>query len=315
MRSLQSIAVDKILQAARDVRNKAQKTDDLTRLDEKRKQNRKKYKLPTFVSAFLHPKKYVAASTDCYEIGSGSKCVLYLHGGSYVDQPMIFHWRFLQKLARETDVTVVMPIYAKAPNKTCDTVVPQMAAIYKSLCKRFSAENMTIMGDSAGGGMVLALCQLLAQNKVKQPAVAVLMSPWLDVNTDNPEIEKYIGGDISLDVKDLRLFGGAYRGKNDKTCYLASPIYGDLRNLAPVRVFIGSCELFLPDCLKLKHLANECGADVEVYEYAFMQHVFPFMPIPEALEARKQIIGIIEEFAPQVTRSGTEKSAKTRGKV
>ncbi len=292
MRSLQSAATDAVLQKATDLRKIA--NGDMTQcVDQKIRQNARRYKMPATFVAVIRPKKYTCAKTACYRFGEGKRCILYFHGGSYVDPPMIFHWRFLQRLAKESGATVVLPIYGRAPGHTCDETVPQMVTVYKSLGKEFGYENITVMGDSAGGGLSLAVCETLAEKNIAQPSEIILLSPWLDVDMKNPEISKYEKNDVMLTRAELMLYGTCYLGDNPRGFYMASPINNVTAALAPVYLFVGGSEMFLPDCLKFKHIADEKGAKVCLYEFPYMQHVFPLMPIPEAAEARKQIVNII----------------------
>lgn len=120
-----------------------------TGTQQKRKQNAQEYKLPTVVQMIVRPEKIIVEKTVCYKLGMGETCVLYLHGGSYVDPPLVFHWRFLQQLSRETDVTVYLPLYGRAPQHHCYSTVTHMKQVYMHLVNLYGAQNIVVMGDSA----------------------------------------------------------------------------------------------------------------------------------------------------------------------
>ncbi|MGN1066867.1 MAG: alpha/beta hydrolase [Candidatus Fimimonas sp.] len=290
MKSKQCIAVEALLRASKPLRTHKDMQQELKK---KRKQNSKPYKLPRGVQLTMRPQAVQIANTLCYKVGNGSKCVMYFHGGSYVDPPTPFHWRFWQHLVRETDVTVFVVMYGRTPQYHCQRTVTRQKRVYQCLLEQFGANNMIVMGDSAGGGLALALCEYLAKKNFPQPKKLVLFSPWLDVDMC-ADYSAQLESDLALDLDELKFWGACYRHNLPQGHYLASPLFGVSEKLAETHVFAGGAELFLPDCQKLKQIADEVGANVSLYVWEEMQHVFVMYPIPEAKEARKQIEKIIE---------------------
>lgn len=289
MKSKQCIAVEALLRRAKPLRTH----EDFQReLAKKRKQNSKKYRLPKSVQLILRPQKTSVAKTTCYKLGSGKICVMYLHGGSYVDPPLIFHWRFLQQLTRETPVSVVLPLYGRAPQHRCSRTVLHMERVYLKLAEEHGAEKVVLMGDSAGGGLALALCEYLANKGKPQPKKLILLSPWLDADMTG-DYSSQTESDVVLNLDELRFWGETYRRQLPKGHYFASPLFGLTNKLTETHVFAGGAELFLPDCEKLKLQADEMGLDLKLYKYDDMQHVFLMYPIPEAKAARKQLEEIL----------------------
>ena len=84
---------------------------------------------------------------------SSGKYVVGLHGGGYVLQPNLFHWLDYAAMARDTGATVIVPIYPLAPQGTAGTVVPDMADLISAQIDQHGAENVSVYGDSAGGGI------------------------------------------------------------------------------------------------------------------------------------------------------------------
>ena len=104
------------------------------------------------------------------------------------------HWNFIGRLVDATGVSVTAPIYPLAPEHKCEKLIPQMQELFGQLAEKYGAANMTVMGDSAGGGLSLALAHALRDSGRPQPARLILLSPWLDVTAthpDQPELEKY----------------------------------------------------------------------------------------------------------------------------
>ena len=292
MKSKQYMAIEAVMRRAKAF--KMSNLDLEAELERKRVQNAKGYKLPRAVQLILKPQKLTVANTTCYKLGTGSTCVLYFHGGSYVDPPLIAHWRFLQQLTREADVTVYLPIYGRAPQHHCSRTVMHMRKVYCELLAQYSSEHIVVMGDSAGGGLALAVCENLAEKKLPQPNKAILLSPWLDVDMTG-EYEKCKISDPILIFDELKFFGACYRGQLPVGHYMASPLFGLSANLAPLHVFVGESELFYPDCAKLEQLAKDVGAELNLYSYKDMPHVFLMYPIPEAKTARAKVVDILND--------------------
>lgn len=290
MKSTQYVAIEALMRGAKAL--KLANLNPERELERKRLQNSKRYKLPRPVQLIMQPKKLSIAKTTCFKLGSGKTCVLYFHGGSYVDPPLVFHWRFLQHLVKEADVTVYLPLYGRAPQHHCSRTVLHMRKLYSELLDVYDSKDVVIMGDSAGGGLALALCENLVEKGFPVPKQAILLSPWLDVDMtgDYTESEK---ADPILIVDELRYFGQCYRAQLPQGHYMASPIFGLSKKLPKLHVLVGESELFLSDCVKLKQMADDVGADVSLYTYPDMPHVFVMYPIPEAKQGREKVVELL----------------------
>jgi acetyl esterase/lipase len=150
------------------------------------------------------------------------------------------------------------------------------------------------MGDSAGGGFILAFAEYLKTLGLPQPRNIIMLSPWLDITMSNPLIEKYEHLDTALSAEGLRVNGLAWAGALDPKSYLVSPIFGDLTGLGKMSVFVGTHEIFYPDCLELGRKLNALGIEHNFFEYKGQGHVFPAMPIREAEIAIGQIADIVK---------------------
>ncbi len=291
MKSKQCVAVEALLRKSKPLRTH---NDMQQELKKKKRQNAKPYKLPKGVQLTMRPQTLKVAGTLCYKVGKGKTGIMYFHGGSYVDPPNPFHWRFWQHLTKEADVSVYVVMYGRIPQYHCQRTVTHQKKVYLKLLEQYGSGNLIIMGDSAGGGLALALCEYLAKKGLPQPKKSVLFSPWLDVDMTT-DCTAQLESDVALDLDELKFWGACYRHNLPLGNYLASPIFGISSKLPETHVFVGGAELFLQDCRKLKQIADEVGANVTLYEWAEMQHVFVMYPIPEAKEARKQIVKIISE--------------------
>ncbi len=292
MQSIQSRSVDTVLRAFGKIRRG--KFDANRAIARKNKRNSRQFVLGRRTANRHGIASSSIAGVDTCSIGSGSNCIMYLHGGTYVDPPTILHWRMLSMISSASGWRIVAPIYPRAPKANATVTVDSMYKVYQQLCSDSSITNMVVMGDSAGGGLALALCQYIQHMGAVQPSRMILLSPWLDVAMTNDDVAQYVDKDRLLRLDILRAYGGCY-ANNCTLPWLASPIGNISSGLAPIDIFVGSHELFLPDCLLAYQLAHNVGIPVRLYEFANMQHVFPLFPIPEAQEARNMIIDILEE--------------------
>ncbi|HBN85613.1 MAG TPA: alpha/beta hydrolase, partial [Clostridiales bacterium] len=188
--------------------------------------------------------------------------------------------------------------HPKLPFYTYKDAFPRMMEVYEYLLEKYNPEDIIFMGDSAGGGFVLALAQLVHEKGMPQPRDIIMLSPWLDITMTNPNMPEYEKVDPTLGIKGLAETGKYWAGDTDPNHYLLSPINGSLEGLGRMTLFAGTRELLCPDARKLKAIADEQGIPLTYYEYQGMGHVFPFHPTPEAREANDIIFNIIMNKEP-----------------
>ena len=143
-----------------------------------------------------------------------------------------------------------------------------MVPLYKEIVDRMNPEDLIVMGDSAGGGLSLALLEEVSKDNEKMPGKTVLISPWLDVRLNNPKIDEVQKRDKELNKETLKIAGIAYAGGEQETSnYLVSPIEGDLSKLKNVTIFTGTNDILNPDVYVLEERAEKVGVDIEIKEY------------------------------------------------
>lgn len=227
--------------------------------------------------------------------GSGNRCILYLHGGAYLYPPSDFNWDTISTIASRSGWFAVTPIYERVPYGNAGSVVPSMYEVYKQLLADDSISSIVVMGDSAGGGLALALCEYIAHMGSIQPDKMILLSPWLDIDMTNPDIEPYTHTDKLMMVHELVAIGEYYKQDAD-LAWLASPILNITSALAPVLMFVGECELFVPDCLLAKQLLEKANVDVQLHIADDMQHDFLLFPTSQTDAGRGIVINTLKEI-------------------
>ena len=265
-------------------------------LKEKEAKNKEEYKLPLIVENmyeeyFLDGMKYYLINKKA----NPKKVILYLHGGSYIDQPLPFHWLFLNKIAKKTKALIYVPIYPKIPISNYREAYTKVLKLYKEIIKDKDLSNLTIMGDSAGGGLALGLAQELVANKINLPNNLILISPWINLELTNPYIKYIEEFDPMLSLKQLQVFGKLWARKTELNNPLVSPLYGDLNSLPPITYFTGVNEILYPDALIFKEKAMKANISLRFIEDKNMYHCYPLFPIKNGKKAVNQIVRIINK--------------------
>ncbi len=226
--------------------------------------------------------------------GLNGKHVLYLHGGAYVYGFSKFHWKFVSQLVQASGHTFVAPDYPLAPKHTYIDSYRMVIPVYKDLVDRVGADNVILMGDSAGGGFALSLAQAMKAEGVDSAAQIIMVSPWLDLELKNEGIKDLESRDPILAVSSLRKAAMSYAGGDSLSNHLLSPINGDLDGLGEISIFIGTNDILLADVRRLKKMAEERGVTIRYFEYADMLHDWVLFSLPESKEAVDQIAALIE---------------------
>lgn len=198
--------------------------------------------------------------------------ILFFHGGSYVAEATEKHWEFIQKLALDAKATIIMPDYPLIPKYNYKDVFKMVEPLYKEIIEAIGTDNLIVMGDSAGGGLGLALMEKISQEDVKIAKKIILISPWLDVRLTNPEIEKVKNKDKELNIKNLKLAGITYAGEDGINSYLVNPIAGDLSKLNNITIFVGTNDILNPDAHLMQGNGKKQGISIDLREYESAAH-------------------------------------------
>jgi acetyl esterase/lipase len=224
--------------------------------------------------------------------------VLYLHGGAYIDEIERTHWWALGRLVKSASCRCVVPIYPLGRALGAADTVDTATALARELMKQVGSDEVVLMGDSAGGGMALAVAQALRDSGFR-PGRLVLISPWLDVAADGPEQRAIEPRDAMLAIPGLLEAGRTYAGELTVDDPRVSPINGDLRGLPPITVFTGTEDLLNPDSHRLRQACAEVGVECELVEASGLPHGYPLMPTPEGRAARRRVAKLLR--APEAT--------------
>ena len=225
------------------------------------------------------------------------KKILYFHGGSYIAEMSNNHWNFIEQLVLDTGMTVIIPDYPLAPKYTYKDVFKMVKPLYKEILEEVKSNDLILMGDSAGGGLSLALIEEMAKENYELPEKTILISPWLDAKLENPQIEKVQKIDKELNKDTLKIAGIAYAGGEENlNNFLVSPINGNLSKLKNLIIFTGSNDILTPDMYKLQEKGKKENVEIKINEYQGAGHIWLITKKAEESIIKKGYDDLLEEI-------------------
>lgn len=224
------------------------------------------------------------------------KVILYIHGGAWTNQPLAYHWRYMDHMAQVLDAKIIAPIYPKVPHFDYSHTYPKLILLYKEILKSVKTPHqITIMGDSAGGNISLSLACQLKTADLPQPKDIVLISACTDMALAHPLISEYEADDPMLAAGGMSVITEKWAGDKTVTDPIISPMFADLKDLAKITHFIGTHEGLYPDAIKLDEMITEQGGKIDTFVYPKMNHVFVILPLKEAQDAQQKIVTRIKD--------------------
>ena len=222
------------------------------------------------------------------------KILLQLHGGGYVAKIKNSYYTMATYYCEAGNgISVLSPDYRVAPEDPYPAALEDAVASYQWILERgYKGEQIIVAGDSAGGGLAMALVMYLRDHDMPLPSGLIAMSPWTDVTasgesyTLNYELDPLFGN-----TKDTMIYVNDYAGEHDKKDPYISPIFGNFRKFPPMLIQVGSTEMLLSDSITAAAMADAVGVEVRLSIYDDMFHVFQMagMILPEAKKAWEEV--------------------------
>ncbi len=223
---------------------------------------------------------------------SDDKLLLYLHGGAYIMGNIATHRQFVSFIAREAGVRALLPEYRLAPEHRFPAAVDDAAGLYRALlADGYAPNNVVVAGDSAGGGLTMAMLLALRDAGDPLPAAACLLSPWLDLAAAGETMMTHAEKDPWFKPQDMPVVADYYCEQEQRKDPLVSPVYADLSRLPPLYIQVGGEEILLSDSTRAADKVTASGGKVEIEIWPGMWHVFQMFVylMPEAKTATRKI--------------------------
>jgi epsilon-lactone hydrolase len=226
--------------------------------------------------------------------GKPRRTILYLHGGGFVMHAPVFYRGWGQRLADRLAAEVVIPDYRLAPKHRHPAAAEDCYAVYRALLAQGrDPSHVAMLGDSAGGNLLLSTLLRLRDKARPQPACAVLISPSTDLLLRGESMRTNENHDALVPPGALARLVRCYADADEFAHHYLSPVNGNFVGLPPLAFFVGSTEVLLDDSQRAASAARAAGVPTDLYVWPGMPHVFPlFQFLPEARAA----LELIAEF-------------------
>ena len=234
------------------------------------------------------------------------KAMLYLHGGAYVFGNCTTHRQLVSYVARACGIRALVVEYRLAPENPFPAAIEDSVAAYRALRDEgYGPGDIVLAGDSAGGGLVMALLLSLREAGEEMPAGAVMLSPWLDLTASGESMTTRAKRDPWFKPPDMPIIASYYCEEDEYRNPLVSPVFADVGGLPPIYIQVGDDEILLSDSTRIAEKLEAAGGDVTLEIWPNMFHVFQVFvhQMPESREAIDKLVPFVRSRLNVATAS------------
>jgi monoterpene epsilon-lactone hydrolase len=227
------------------------------------------------------------------------RVLLFLHGGGFQFGSLTSDGELAARLGRASGMRALFLEYRLAPEHPFPAAIDDVRAAWNWLRTEqgLRADALAVAGDSAGGGLAVALLVATRDDGGALPAAVVLMSPTVDLTSSGLSMTERVAQDPISTPELLDQLASDYLAGADPTTPLASPLFTSLAGFPPLLILVGTADLLLSDSERLAAAATDAGVDVELHVGDGLPHVYPLMlGTPEAAEATQRIGAFLREY-------------------
>ena len=207
------------------------------------------------------------------EQSAGDRAIIYLHGGGYVVGSSSSYAALAGALAETAGIDTFIVDYRLAPEHPYPAAPEDAFNVYRSMLSA-GMKSITVVGDSAGGGLVMSLLLLARRNNLAMPSCGVLWSPWLNLACDTESYTRNAAVDPTLTKQGLQASARHYIGDSVPADEVVRPLEADLTGLPPLLIQVGSIECLLDDAAALAGNAAAANVLTRLDVYPGLPHVF-----------------------------------------
>jgi len=220
------------------------------------------------------------------EKSKNHKHIIYFHGGALCLNGGLPYWMMIDKWVKKTDAKLTYVLYPLIPKYTTSEIYDTSFEIYQMISSLYSDDELILLGDSAGGLVILSILQLINQMNAKKPKEIILLSPWIDYALKNPDIKVYEEHDKILSL--ARFEGFEVYDTIQKQKKIISPM--EYTYDRKIYIYGGTGEMLYPDML----LFEEKNPKTDLKIFKDCPHVFMLFPMKQSDIVHRDIVSIIE---------------------
>ena len=205
-----------------------------------------------------------------------SRVLLFFHGGGYCSGSIRSHRRMVSEAGRAAMMRTLAIAYRLAPEHPYPAALDDAHSAWRFLRQAgIASAHIAIGGDSAGGGLTVALIDRLKAAEEELPGCAWLVSPWVDLTMSGSTIATKDAVDPLIHKAYLEELAGAYvPTATNRTDPRVSPLFADLRGFPPCLIQIGSAETLLADATRFAAAAGAADVSVRLEIWPHMIHAW-----------------------------------------
>ena len=228
------------------------------------------------------------------EIHDDKKIIFYIHGGGYGMGDLVSSRALIAPVANYCGLKAVSFEYRLAPEYHFPAPIEDCAEAYLYILSLgYEPQNIVMLGDSAGGGLMFAFMQYMKQNRYPMPCCGVALSPWADLTITSETYAEMDKADPLLSADVLEKFAEDYMDDNSPLNPLVSPVFGSYdETYPPILIQVGDKEVLYGDSVRMNEVLQKSGVDCKLEVYPNMFHIFQLWKIKEAEIA----IDFIDDF-------------------
>jgi acetyl esterase/lipase len=228
--------------------------------------------------------------------------ILYLHGGAYVFGSPRTHSGLLARLVARCDARAVLLDYPLAPEHPFPAAPEAALAAYRDMA---AAGPVILSGDSAGGGLALALLAEIGRLGFRPPLMTFALSPWTDLTLSGDSMTANAGTDVLLPPRRIAQARDIYMNGADPADPRASPLFADFTGASPVHLWVGDTEILRDDARRMADRLRGQGVQTGLTEERKLPHVWPIFPawqLPESASTLDEVARAIQTSLDSASR-------------
>ncbi len=222
------------------------------------------------------------------------KLILFIHGGAFVSGPVQHHWDAVKKIHNQTDFSVWLCDYPKAPESKINEISENIDAIYEKALETYDAKNILLLGDSVGATLIFSLVQRLIKKGNKTPSKIIAITPVMDASLSNSEIKDVDKKDPILSKLGVLSAKKMCAENEGLTVSNISPINGSFNHFPETLLFLAEYDIMYPDQKILIEKLKESNIKFKAIIGKQMPHIWVLLPFfKEGKKAMKLLLNEI----------------------
>jgi acetyl esterase/lipase len=202
--------------------------------------------------------------------------VVYLHGGGYMMGSIHSHRAMVSHIAGAVEAKILFIEYGLSPEHPYPQGIDDVLRVYHHVLDQYAQAKIVLIGDSAGGGLLVSLVQRFQQQALRQPAAVVMISPWLNLHANTPSYKNNAAIDPILTPQGIEEYAALY---NPTGLPEASPATIEWKEFPPMLILVGTREILLDDSELFYNKIKSIQKDAALKTFAGATHVWTLSDI------------------------------------